>query len=124
MLIVAVKPTVVSVALADIKNSTGIKTDKLFLSLAMGVPLKKLRQYLPSNSRIMRIMPNLPALVNSGASVVVRGSEATDQDLAITKTLLQSVGTCDEVTEDMLDVVTALSGSGPAYVSYAKLKLN
>lgn len=62
-------------------------------------------------------MPNTPALVRSGASVFVRGSKATDKDISITKSLLKSIGTCDEVPESLLDAITALSGSGPAYVS-------
>lgn len=62
-------------------------------------------------------MPNTPALVKSGASVFVRGKNATDQDATITRSLLKAVGTCEEVTENYLDAITALSGSGPAYVS-------
>lgn len=62
-------------------------------------------------------MPNTPALVRSGASVFVCGKKATENDAVITKKLLQSIGTCEEVTENLLDPITALSGSGPAYVS-------
>lgn len=62
-------------------------------------------------------MPNTPALVQSGASVFVKGTNATEGDTTVTKKLLQSIGTCEEVTESMMDAVTALSGSGPAYVN-------
>lgn len=62
-------------------------------------------------------MPNTPALVQSGASVFVKGTKATEGDTTVTKKLLQSIGTCEEVTESMMDAITALSGSGPAYVS-------
>lgn len=61
-------------------------------------------------------MPNLPALIRSGASVYVCGNKTTENDSNITKKLLESIGTCDQVTESMLDAITALSGSGPAYV--------
>lgn len=61
-------------------------------------------------------MPNTPALVRQGCSVFVRGSKATASDASVTQTLLQSIGTCEEVTENLLDPITALSGSGPAYV--------
>lgn len=61
-------------------------------------------------------MPNTPALVNQGCSVFVRGSQTTQNDADITQSLLQSIGTSEEITEDMMDAVTALSGSGPAYV--------
>lgn len=74
-------------------------------------------QFLPSESRVVRVMPNTPALVRSAASVFVCGSRATPDDAAITKKLLESIGICNEVTENMLDPITALSGSGPAYVS-------
>lgn len=65
---------------------------------------------------MVRVMPNGPALIRSGASVFVSGKKATREDAAITKQLLSSVGMCEEVTESLLDPVTALSGSGPAYV--------
>lgn len=110
------KPSIVPVALGDIKKATNIKADKLFLSIAMGVPIKKLEQYLPSESRVIRVMPNTPALVRSGASVFISGHKTTDNDIQVTTKLLQSIGTCEQVTENYLDAITALSGSGPAYV--------
>lgn len=61
-------------------------------------------------------MPNTPALVRQGCSVFVRGSRATDKDAFLTQQLLQSIGTCEEVAEYQMDAITALSGSGPAYV--------
>ncbi|KAF5300686.1 hypothetical protein FQA39_LY11048 [Lamprigera yunnana] len=116
MVVVAVKPSVVPVVLSDIKGVLSEHKDKLFLSLAMGVTIKQLEKYLTSETRLIRVMPNTPALVKSGVSVFVRGANATDRDVTLTKKLLSSVGTCDEVSEHLLDVVTALSGSGPAYV--------
>lgn len=61
-------------------------------------------------------MPNTPAIVNQGCSVFVRGTQATQNDADIAQSLLQSIGTSEEITEDMMDAVTGLSGSGPAYV--------
>lgn len=61
-------------------------------------------------------MPNTPALVRQGCSVFVRGAQANDADADITQQLLQSIGTCEEVPEYQMDAITALSGSGPAYV--------
>ncbi|GJQ67878.1 hypothetical protein Trydic_g16639 [Trypoxylus dichotomus] len=115
IVIVSTKPSVVPIALGDIKKA-GIPADKLFLSVAMGVTIKQLEGFLPRESRVIRVMPNTPALVRSGASVYVCGNKATEKDATITKKLLESIGTCDEVTEGMLDPVTALSGSGPAYI--------
>lgn len=116
LVIVAVKPSVVPVALSDVKEAVVHNNDKLFLSLAMGVTTKQIEKCLSPDVRVIRAMPNIPVLVKSGASVYVRGSNATDKDATLTKRLLNSVGTCDEVPEHLLDVVTALSGSGPAYV--------
>ncbi|XP_018570695.1 pyrroline-5-carboxylate reductase isoform X2 [Anoplophora glabripennis] len=82
----------------------------------MGVSTKALEQLLPSSSRVIRIMPNTPALVRNAASVFVTGRKATEADVRITKRLLESVGTCEQVPEGLLDPITALSGSGPAYI--------
>lgn len=62
-------------------------------------------------------MPNTPALVRSGASVFVAASSATKEDSRVTKKLFEAVGTCEQVPENFMDTITALSGSGPAYVS-------
>lgn len=74
-------------------------------------------QLLPDGSRVMRVMPNTPALVQCGASVYVPGNQATDEDEKLTAKLLSSVGTAERVQEYLMDPITALSGSGPAYVS-------
>lgn len=89
---------------------------KLFISVAMGVTIKQIEKMLPSDSRVIRVMPNTPALIRQACSVFVRGTNATDADANITKSLLESIGTCEEVTENLMDPITALSGSGPAYV--------
>ncbi|XP_050295383.1 uncharacterized protein LOC126735441 [Anthonomus grandis grandis] len=115
LVILSVKPHIIPIALADLKK-TKVDNDKLFLSIAMGVTIKKLEQILPKDSRVIRVMPNTPALVQSGASVFVKGSNVTEGDVTVTKKLLQSIGTCEEVPEGLMDAVTALSGSGPAYV--------
>lgn len=72
---------------------------------------------LPTEARVIRVMPNTPALVQQGAAALSRGSRATSDDAKLTSQLFQAVGTCDEVPEYQMDAVTALSGSGPAYVS-------
>ncbi|XP_073816739.1 pyrroline-5-carboxylate reductase-like 2 [Musca autumnalis] len=110
---ISVKPQVVPSVLNEIKTKSA---EKLFISVAMGISLKTLEQNLSSSSRVIRVMPNTPALVQCGCSVFVRGKNATDSDAVVTQKLLESIGTCEEVTENLLDPVTALSGSGPAYV--------
>lgn len=74
-------------------------------------------QVLPAEARVIRVMPNTPALVKEGAAALCRGSRATAEDAKLTTQLFQAVGTCDEVSEYQMDAITALSGSGPAYVS-------
>lgn len=66
-------------------------------------------------------MPNTPALVKEGAAALSRGARATAEDAKIAAELFRAVGTCDEVPEYQMDAVTALSGSGPAYVSFILL---
>ncbi|XP_045462497.1 pyrroline-5-carboxylate reductase 2 [Harmonia axyridis] len=116
VVIVSVKPSIVPIALGDIKKAANVNADKLFLSIAMGVTIKQLEQCLPKESRVMRVMPNTPALVRSGASVFVRGAKTTENDVKITKKLLDSIGTSEEVPESLMNPITALSGSGPAYI--------
>lgn len=115
IVIISVKPNIIPIALAEIQTAK-IKADKLFLSIAMGVPIKHIEQHLPIAARVVRVMPNTPALVRCAASVFVCGSRATPKDATLTRMLLESVGSCEEVTENLLDPITALSGSGPAYV--------
>ncbi|CRK88005.1 CLUMA_CG001791, isoform A [Clunio marinus] len=109
----SVKPNVVKTALTDVKS---ISSGKLFVSIAMGITLQEIEKNLNSDSRVIRAMPNTPAIVQAAASVFVRGSKATSHDAKLIQTLFESIGTCDEVSEYMMDPVTALSGSGPAYI--------
>ena len=74
-------------------------------------------QQLPSGTRVIRVMPNTPCLVQAGAAVVAPGTSADPRDSELVVKLLRSVGMCEQGTEKLLDAVTGLSGSGPAYVS-------
>ena len=69
----------------------------------------------------MRVMPNIPVLAGCGATVYVRGRHASEADADITKRLFSAVGLCEEVPESMINPITALAGSGPAYVSTFRL---
>lgn len=130
---VSVKPVVVPTVLQEVKNCA---SNKLFVSVAMGITIQQMEnvckissnrisrlylnifpnQILPKTARVIRVMPNTPAIVNQGCSVYVRGTNATNSDAETVQSLLQSIGTSEEIKEDMMDAVTALSGSGPAYV--------
>ncbi len=113
ILIVAVKPDQVAALLAEI--APRITTAHLVLSIAAGVPLAKLEASAPEGTRVVRVMPNTPALVGASASAYSTGRNATRDDAALAQRLLGSVGLAIEVPEKLLDAVTGLSGSGPAY---------
>nr|XP_034836923.1 pyrroline-5-carboxylate reductase isoform X2 [Maniola hyperantus] len=115
VVIVSVKPDVVVPALQDVKDLAASK-NKLFISVAMGVSTGTIEKVLPIEARVIRVMPNTPALVNEGAAALSRGSRATADDAKVAAQLFRAVGTCEEVPEYQMDAVTALSGSGPAYV--------
>ena len=86
------------------------------ISIAAGVPLAKLEALLSAGARVIRVMPNTPALVGASASAFALGAAATREDAALTERLFSAVGIAYEVKERLLDAVTGLSGSGPAYV--------
>nr|AFS17324.1 pyrroline-5-carboxylate reductase [Belgica antarctica] len=113
VIFVCVKPNVVKTALDDVKS---LSSGKLFVSIAMGITLREIEQILPSDSRVIRVMPNTPAIVQAAASVFVRGTKATEDDTKLVRNILKSIGTVDEVSEYLMDPITALSGSGPAYI--------
>ncbi|HYF34807.1 MAG TPA: pyrroline-5-carboxylate reductase [Prosthecobacter sp.] len=93
-----------------------VEGSRLYLSIAAGLKIADLESWLGTKQRVIRSMPNTPALVGTGAAAFSRGSSATDADAAIATKILSAVGTADEVSEKLLDAVTGLSGSGPAYV--------
>jgi pyrroline-5-carboxylate reductase len=86
------------------------------LSIMAGVRIASLESWLPGGARVVRAMPNTPALVGAGAAAIAPGTAAGDDDLAWAESVLGAVGTVVRVKEPLLDAVTGLSGSGPAYV--------
>jgi pyrroline-5-carboxylate reductase len=113
VLILAVKPDQTSAMLAEIREHF---TEKhLLVSIAAGVTLAQLEAGLASGARVIRVMPNTPALVGASASAFAPGKSALRTDTELTEKLLSSVGTAFKVKETLLDAVTGLSGSGPAY---------
>lgn len=98
------------------QNLSQLSGERLYLSIAAGISIADLESWLGSRQRVIRAMPNTPALVGAGAAAFSRGGSATDADADLARTILGSVGTVDEVSEKLLDAVTGLSGSGPAYI--------
>ena len=88
----------------------------LFISIAAGVKIYDLEKSLLKEDRVIRVMPNTPAMIGKGASAQSRGSHATESDAKFVANLLNAVGVSLEVPEKQLDAVTGLSGSGPAYI--------
>ncbi|XP_043273124.1 pyrroline-5-carboxylate reductase-like isoform X1 [Venturia canescens] len=111
VVIISVKPQVVPKILPEVKDPS-----KLVLSIAMGISLETLEKGLPEGTPVVRVMPNTPALVGQGATVFARGKNAGDKEAEVTEKLFSAVGLCEEVDENVIDPVTALAGSGPAYV--------
>ncbi|MBE7499903.1 MAG: pyrroline-5-carboxylate reductase [Verrucomicrobiales bacterium] len=112
-LVLAVKPLQVDEVLKELAPQIG--SGHLLVSLAAGVRLAKLEAALPAGTRVVRVMPNTPALVGEGASGFALGRAAGREDAEWTARLLGAVGLAFEVPERLLDAVTGLSGSGPAY---------
>jgi len=110
--LVAVKPHQVP----DVARAIGEAGGGRVLSIAAGVTIATLEAALPAGTPVVRAMPNTPALVGAGAAAVAAGSSAGDDDLAWAEEVLGAVGTVVRVPEHLLDAVTGLSGSGPAYV--------
>ncbi|MEZ4216666.1 MAG: pyrroline-5-carboxylate reductase [Myxococcota bacterium] len=116
VVVLAVKPGVVDPALAALAGRPGLDA-KLWVSIAAGVPIHAIAARLPAGARIVRAMPNTPALARSGATAFVANAHATQADRTAARALFEAVGYAWEApSEALLDAVTGLSGSGPAYV--------
>jgi len=116
LVVLAVKPQLVPTVLAGLADVSE-RARPLWVSIAAGVRIARLEQALGSGARVVRAMPNTPALVRCGATAICGNAAATPDDLAYASALFASVGTCwTAPQEGLLDAVTGLSGSGPAYV--------
>jgi pyrroline-5-carboxylate reductase len=111
-IIIAVKPYIVEDVCKDIMKAPG---DSLVISIAAGVTLDTLQGALPGK-KVVRVMPNTPCLVGEAASGFALGSLCTDSDRKIVESIFGSVGIAKEIKEVLLNAVTGVSGSGPAYV--------
>jgi pyrroline-5-carboxylate reductase len=117
IVVIAVKPQSIDALLEEIAPAVDAK--KLVISIAAGVPIGAIARKLGAGVRIIRTMPNTPALVGAGATALARGPHATDSDLEQALALFEAVGVAVVVEEHHLDAVTGLSGSGPAFVFMA-----
>jgi pyrroline-5-carboxylate reductase len=114
VLVLAVKPSHVAELLDEIRPF--VTPGHLLISIAAGVPIARLEAGLGEGARIIRVMPNTPALVGASASAYALGNAATEADAALAQKIFSAVGVAFQLKESLLDAVTGLSGSGPAYV--------
>ena len=113
-IILAVKPQSMEGLLSALKGL--LRSGALVVSIAAGVTLKKIARGLPPGTRIVRVMPNNPALYMKGIAALCPGEAATEEDLKAACSIFEALGRAVVVEERMMDAVTGLSGSGPAYV--------
>lgn len=114
ILVLAVKPQNMKPVLAEIRHR--ITSDHCVISIAAGITLKQLSEWLDANYRLVRVMPNTPSIVGASATGFALSSTSTTEDLSLVQKLFNVIGNAYPVPEKLLDAVTGLSGSGPAYV--------
>jgi pyrroline-5-carboxylate reductase len=115
VVVLAVKPQIMSSVLTELHGAAS--PGSLYVSIAAGVPLAAMEKLLGQGARVVRVMPNTPALVGAGASALCAGHACDEKDVDVARRILESVGTCVVLDdESLLDAVTGLSGSGPAYM--------
>ncbi len=119
VLLLAVKPQLLDAVVAGLAGGIGDAESKpLVISILAGVPLKRLEAAFPSLP-VIRAMPNTPATVGASMSAIAPGQGVEEKHIALAKSIFQAVGEVLEVPEYLMDAVTGLSGSGPAYVAIA-----
>ena len=111
IILIATKPFVIGEVLSEIKEHYD---EQLILSILAGVKIKKYTSAL-KNEKVIRIMPNTPALVNAGMSAICAGNNVADYEIDFAFDLMANCGKVIKTTEDKMDIITALSGSGPAF---------
>ncbi len=114
VIVLAIKPQMVDAVVPGL--AADFDDQKLLLSILAGTSTETLENHLGGSAKVVRVMPNTPALVGQGATAICAGSHTSENNLAVARELFSSVGTVVRVTEEQMDAVTAVSGSGPAYI--------
>lgn len=118
VVVLAVKPHQIDAVLADLSRALEGRSGPLVVSIAAGTPLAQLEAGLPAGAAVVRVMPNTPALVGEGMAGVVPGTHATPEQVRLVTGLMDAVGRSIVIPEGQIDALTAVSGSGPAYLFY------
>jgi pyrroline-5-carboxylate reductase len=116
VVLLAVKPQTMDKVLSEVSEYA--RPDQLFVTIAAGITTGHIETTLGVDVPVMRVMPNTPALVGEGASVYCRGAFATAEHALLVHAMLDAVGIAVEAVEELMDPVTAVSGTGPAYIFY------
>lgn len=114
VVILAVKPQILETVLTGIKEH--VREDQLIISIAAGVPIRFIEALLPEHAKIVRVMPNITASVREAPSALSLGAKVSYEDAQVAREIFESVGKTVIVPESLMDAVTGLSGSGPAFV--------
>jgi pyrroline-5-carboxylate reductase len=114
VIVLSTKPQVFDRLLPDVAK--GVREGSLVISIAAGVPIAAIEARLPSGTRVVRTMPNTPCLVDAGATAIAAGTHASEADVALARRIFDAIGVTVALDESLLDAVTGLSGSGPAYM--------
>lgn len=114
VVLLAVKPQAMDTVLSDISGA--VRCDQLVVSIAAGIDTGSIESRLPSGARVVRAMPNTPGIVGMGITALSSGQHATESDMRTAEDLFHCLGDIVQVNENLMDAVTGLSGSGPAYV--------
>ena len=114
VIILAVKPQIIATVLKSIKPE--ITEEHLVISVAAGVRIRQIEENLPAGAHLIRVMPNIACTVRQAISAICAGTEATESDIETARTIFGSVGRVVVVPESMMDAVTGLGGSGPAFI--------
>lgn len=114
VIILCVKPQVMDMVLSEIKGE--LSQEQLLISVAAGYPLKRIQQHIGEKVSLVRAMPNTPAVIQEGVTALAGSFSLSTHHLQLAQTIFESVGKVVIVEESLMDAVTGLSGSGPAYV--------
>ncbi|MEM6962289.1 MAG: pyrroline-5-carboxylate reductase [Myxococcota bacterium] len=114
VVVLSIKPQAFGKALPSLTSA--IDPSKLLVSIAAGIPVRVIEHLCPTGTRVVRTMPNTPVIVDAGCTGIAAGTHATPEDVALTQRIFEQIGMTVTLDEALLDAVTGLSGSGPAYI--------
>jgi len=114
IIILAVKPNILKNVLEELKSE--IDQNKVIVSFAVGIPVSFYEDILGTDKKIVRSMPNTPAMVGEGMTLICHNKNVTELELSIVKKMFDCAGKCEYLSENLMSEVTALTGSSPAYV--------